>query len=149
MGYSEIFVRPDGAACFPSFGQLLWTHDRGESWTSVSTSANTGARALSLYGRTGLLAGPQGMCAVSNDSGRTWTKIEQSRNSIFVTAELIDESTGYIGGPNSVLLYTRDAGQTWSKELLSKSFHVMDMCRVENRLYAVGSEGTILFKLLK
>ncbi|MBU8932854.1 MAG: hypothetical protein KOO62_02495 [candidate division Zixibacteria bacterium] len=149
IGYSEICVRADGAVYFPSFNQLLRSNNQGRTWTRTSTFDKKQARALSLYGKTGLMAGPGGMCAISNDSGKTWTMVTQTESSTFVTAELIDEQSGYIGGPNSMMMYTTDSGQTWKQELLPISFHILDMCRIDNRVYAVGSDGTITYKKLK
>lgn len=146
MGYSEIHVTPDGVVRFPSYGQLLYSRDNGNTWTKTETFTGTQARTLSMYGKTGLMAGPHGMCAFSADSGKTWTKAEQSEKLTFITAELIDEQIGYIGGLKATMMRTTDGGKTWEKELLVKSFHVFDMCRIGNRLYAVGSSGTIIYK---
>ncbi|RKX27836.1 MAG: hypothetical protein DRP47_05975 [Candidatus Zixiibacteriota bacterium] len=149
MGYSEINVSPDGTVCFPSYGQLLCSHDKGSSWTKIRTFNDSPARTLSIFGKTGLMAGPHGMCAISEDSGKTWTLVLQSESSTFVTAELIDEHSGYIAGPKAIMMRTADGGKTWERELLVKSFHILDMCQIGNRLYAVGSEGSIIYKIIK
>ncbi len=149
LGYSEIFYKPGGDVFFISFGQIHRSHDKGKTWQTFKTTTNSRARSLSLYGKRGLMAGPAGMCAVSSDSGKTWENVEQDKEINFIAAELIDEQTGYIGGLNAKMFVTADGGKTWQQELLARTFSVLDMCTIGNRLYAVGSGGGIIYKEVK
>jgi len=149
MGYTEITYPAGGPVYLLSFGQLHISHNLGKSWQTVKTGEGMTARTLSILGRTGILAGPRGMCAYSSDSGKTWTKLDQPSDKIYIAAKLVNEQVGYIGGIESTIMRTDDGGQTWSRELMVRSFNVLDMCLIGNRLYAVGSDGGIIYKKVK
>ena len=89
------------------------------------------------------------MCAYSSDSGKTWTRLDQLLDKIYIAAEMVDEQVGYIGGTEATIMRTADGGRTWSRELIATSFDVLDMCLIGDRLYAVGSGGVVIFKKLR
>ena len=149
LGYSEILYRPGGPVYLLSFGQLNYSHDLGKSWKSFKTVEGMAARTVSIFGKTGVLAGPNGMCAFSSDTGKTWTKLDQWSDKIYIAAEMIDEKVGYIGGARSTIMRTPDGGRTWKAELMARSFDVLDMCLIGDRLFAVGSKGGIIAKKVK
>lgn len=149
LGYSEILYRPGGPVYLLAFGQLLHSDDFGKSWESAKTVEGTMARTFSIFGRTGILAGLQGMGAYSSDSGKTWAKLDRRSDRIYIAAELVDEKVGYIGGTKATIMRTADGGRTWRQELMAKSFDVLDMCLIGDRLYAVGSDEGIIFKKVK
>jgi len=149
MGYTKITYSTGGPVYLLSFGQLHISHNFGKSWQTLQTGEGITARTLSILGRTGILAGPQGMCAYSSDSGKTWTKLDQLSNKIYIATELVNEQVGYIGGIESTIMRTDDGGRTWSNELMARSFNVLDMCLIGDRLYAVGSDGGIIYKKVR
>jgi len=62
---------------------------------------------------------------------------------------MADDTVGYLAGVNALMLKTTDGGRTWGQELLAKSFNVLAMELVGDRLYAAGSEGSIIYKVVK
>jgi len=42
-----------------------------------------------------------------------------------------------------------DGGKSWSKELLPVTFHIYDLYLANKKLFAVGSEGKIIYKIVK
>jgi photosystem II stability/assembly factor-like uncharacterized protein len=149
LGYAEILYNQGGPVYLLSFGYLHSSDDLGKSWKSAKTFDGPAARTVSIVGKTGILAGPNGMCAFSSDTGRTWTKLDQWSDKIYIAAEMIDEEVGYIGGANAIIMRTTDGGRTWKVELMAKSFDVLDMCLIGDRLFAVGSKGGIIAKKVK
>jgi photosystem II stability/assembly factor-like uncharacterized protein len=149
LGYAEILYNRGGPVYLLSFGQLHSSDDFGKRWKSAKTVDGLAARTVSIFGKTGLLAGPNGMCAFSSDTGQTWTKLDQWSEKIYIAAEMIDEEVGYIGGANATVMRTADGGHTWKAELMARSFDVLDMCLIGDRLFAVGSNGGIIAKKVK
>jgi len=149
MGYSEIFYSPKLGAYFPSFGQFHYSSDKGKTWQTIKATHETRARDIAFLDHTGLMTGPKGFCIVSHDDGKTWTEHKQDPNLTFVAAALATEKDMYMGGLHSVMMHSTDGGENWERELLSRSFDVLDMAVVGDRLYAVGSDGGIVYKQLK
>ncbi len=149
LGYAELLHLSGGPVCLLSFGRLHRSDDRGKTWSTVPTVEGASARTFSILGGTGIMAGPDGMFAFSSDSGRTWSKLNKWANKLFIAAQLVSESEGYAGGLGASMMRTTDGGRTWQSELLARSFDVLDLCLVGNRLYAVGSEGAIIYKPIK
>jgi photosystem II stability/assembly factor-like uncharacterized protein len=148
-GNSEILYRSGGPVYLLSFGQLHISHDLGRSWQSIRTVNGALARTLSILGKTGILAGPNGMYAYSSDTGQTWTASDRPANKVYIAAELVDEQVGYIGGAPATVMRTADGGQTWDQEVMARSFDVLDMCLIGDRLYAVGSNGGMIYKKVR
>jgi photosystem II stability/assembly factor-like uncharacterized protein len=149
LGCSELQYRPGEPVYLLAFGKIYVSHDLGKSWQSYKTVEGLLARTLSIRGKTGILGGPNGMGAYSADSGKTWTTLDLGMDKIYIAAELVDEQVGYLGGYPSTMMRTSDGGKTWKQELMARSFNVLDMCLIGDRLYAVGSEGGMIFKKVK
>lgn len=147
MGFSGINkIKND--IYFMGFGLLFHSQDNGKTWTTIKTNLSKSGRALSFSGKNGIIAGPQGMSAYTTDKGKTWKATELPLTNTFVCAKMIDSAIGYIGGVNGQMKRTTDGGITWGDEFMAKSFHVIDICYIGDRIYAVGSEGTIVYKEL-
>jgi len=149
LGYSEIFYQPNHPVYLLSYGKINYSNDLGKTWKSTLTVEGKPGRALSFYGKTGIVCGLQGMCAYSNDTGKTWYPAQQDKQTMFIAAQMVDEENGYIGGTKATILKTSDGGKTWDKESLPQSFNIYDFYLVGNRLYAVGTDGSIIFKKVK
>lgn len=149
IGCSEIQYDPGEQVYLLAFGLLYTSYDLGQNWKSVKTVDGVLARTMAIFGKTGILAGPQGMKAYSSDSGKTWTKLEKWSDMIYIASEMVDEKVGYIGGTKATIMRTTDGGRSWNQELMAKSFNVLDICLIGDRLYAVGSDGGIIFKKVR
>jgi len=146
LGYSEIFYDKSGGVFFPSFGQVHHSSDFGKSWQTVKIGEDTRARDIAFTANTGIMVGPKGFCTISTDGGKTWTPNPQSPGITLVAVELVSDTEAYAGGLSSTMLRTTDTGKTWAKELMARSFSVHDMCQAGGRLYAVGSDGAMVYK---
>jgi len=150
MGYSEALFEPTSHKLyFMSMGKLHISSDGARKWQSLYTLEGAPARTFSIYSNTGIMAGPKGVCAYSADGGKTWYKINRGQTEHFVSSVLVDAMRGFIGGLNGIMLATSDGGRNWQPETLPKSFLVMDMFALGTTVFAVGSEGTILYKNFK
>jgi len=145
MGFNSINkVKND--IYFIGFGLIFHSKDMGKSWKTIKTNISKPGRSLSMHGNSGVIAGPQGMSAFTSDKGKTWKSVELPITNTFICSKMIDSTVGYIGGINAQLKRTNDGGLSWDDELLAKSFHIIDLCHIGNRIYAVGSEGAIVYK---
>lgn len=148
-GYSEIFYKPGNPVYFLSYGKVNYSKDFGETWEWFKTTDGQPARALSFKGSSGLICGMGGMAAFTTNGGHTWFETAPSHTTMFVAAQLIDDSTGYIGGTDGAMYRTNDAGHTWVKEELPKQFDIFDLYLYKDMLWAVGSYGSVAIKKVK
>ena len=148
LGYSEIeYVNKK--IYVQSFGRINYSSDFGKTWHSDSTVAGSPGRSFSIYKNNGILCGIRGMCAYTQDGGKSWISNYQDTTKLFVASQMIDDNEGFIGGAKSFIKRTTDGGKTWSDELMAKSFDVYDFVLVDDRLYAVGANGGIIWKKVK
>ncbi len=149
LGVSEIGYY-NNEIIVQSFGRLNYSTDFGKTWESRQTVSGNPGRSFSFHGKTGIICGLKGMIAYTNDGGKIWLPSENKNDQkVYVASQMLNNSEGYIGGLKSTLLKTTDGGRNWSPELMAKSFDVYDLILVKNRIYAVGSEGGIIWKNAK
>jgi len=147
LSYSDAHFEPAGHRLyFMSIGRLNISSDGARNWHTIYTMEGAPARTFSIFDGAGIMAGPKGVCAYSVDSGQTWYKNTRAETQHFVSSVLIDSKRGYIAGKEGVMLATLDGGRNWQPETLPKSFFVMDLFAAGTTVYAVGSDGTILYK---
>ncbi len=147
MGYSRILTGADSTVYLVSFGRLHVSRDFGRKWESRVTHEGSPARTLAVHGKTMVLAGMGGTIYYSHDRGQAWSPSQQDENKLFLAAVMVNGSVGFVGGINPTILRTADGGRTWNEELLAISpFQVHDLFLIGNRIYAVGSEGNIIYK---
>ncbi len=150
MAYSEILYDQPGRKLYlMSLGKINFSYDGGNKWKSLFTIEGAPARTFSIYGNTGIMAGPKGVCAYSADSGKTWYKNSRGQTEHFVSSALVDPKRGYIAGLDGLMLATKDGGRIWEAEILPETFLVLDMYVNSNTVYAVGTAGVILYKSLQ
>lgn len=150
MAYSEIrYVKPSRKLLLMSMGRMNTSTDGGSKWKSIYTVEGSPARTFSIYDGTAIMAGPKGVCAYSADSGKSWYMNKRSETEHFVSSVLVDSKHGYIAGLNGLMFSTFDGGRTWQPETLPWAFYVMDMCAVGNKVYAVGTDGSMICKTLE
>jgi len=150
LAYSEIKQsRTKNKMYFMAMGRLNISDDDGKSWQSVATLDGAPARTFSMYGSTGIMAGPKGTCGYSNDSGKTWYNKEQDKKKSFLCSILLNSQNGYIAGSKGAMMVTIDGGINWVEEETPLELTIMDMCFVDNCLFAVGSDGLIMYKEIR
>lgn len=148
LGYSEILYSPETGVAFPAFGLVNRSMDKGKTWRQISAIEDGLSRDIAIAGDLIVLVGPNGFIGVSRDGGKTWTKTEQDPGRTFLTVAAIADRTIYVGGTKALMLHSSDGGETWNQDLLARSFDVFDLEHVGNRLFAVGSDGAVIFKEL-
>ena len=149
LGFSEIFHSADGQTLFPAFGRIFRSNDEGKTWRQTPGVSEGQARSVSFSGKTGAMVGPRGFCMISSDSGRTWGQRPQDKTQQLISVRVIGENEIFIGGMGSVMLHSTDGGNTWQKELLAKFFDIFDLEESGDKIWAVGSDGTVMYKLLR
>jgi len=147
LAYSEIKQsRSKNKMYFMAMGWLNISNDAGKSWQSVATLDGAPARTFSMYGSTGIMAGPKGTCGYSNDSGKTWYNKEQDKEKSFLSSILLNSQYGIIAGSRGAMMVTIDGGINWAEEETPLELTILDMCFVDSYLFAVGSDGLIMYK---
>jgi len=150
LAYSEIKQsRTKHKMYFMAMGRLNISNDAGQSWQSVATIEGTPARTFSMYGSTGIMAGPKGTCGYSNDSGKTWYIKEQDKEKSFLSSILLNSQYGYIAGSKGAMMVTFDGGINWTEEKTPLELTILDMWYVDSYLFAVGSDGLIMYKEIR
>ncbi|MFQ5499469.1 MAG: WD40/YVTN/BNR-like repeat-containing protein [Candidatus Zixiibacteriota bacterium] len=149
MGYSEIDYRTGGPVYLLSIGKIHTSTDGGEKFKSRLAGLNRPARTISMFGATGIMAGPNGVCAYTRDSGVTWNQTALEQELVVVASQMVDEKTGYIAGKDGLMMVTTDGGKNWQKEEIDPTMHVLDLCLGGDNLYAVGGNGKIIFKKVR
>ena len=148
MAYGDLFQQPGGGLYFLSWGHLHLSRDGGKSWKTASTGDGQPGRSVAITGATGVAVGNFGMCVVSHDNGKSWTKARVRNDVHFTSVVLTDEQTGYIAGSEGALLKTVDGGETWTSEALPNAFDIFDLAISSKYIIAVGSGGTMVRKKL-
>ncbi|HEX2896963.1 MAG TPA: hypothetical protein VHP63_02815 [candidate division Zixibacteria bacterium] len=150
MAYSEIrYEKTRHKLSLMSMGRMNTSTDGGNKWKSIYTIEGSPARTFSLYDAAGIMAGPKGVCAYSADSGKSWYMNKRGETEHFVSSVLVDSKRGYIAGLDGMMLSTQDGGRTWQPETLPWAFYVMDMFAIGNKVFAVGTDGSIISKTLE
>ena len=150
LAYSEIRQsKSKNKMYFMAIGRLNISNDDGKSWQSVATLEGAPARTFSMYGSTGIMAGPKGTCGYSNDSGKTWYNKEQDKKKSFLSSILLNSQHGYIAGSKGAMMVTIDGGINWAEEETPLELTILDMCFVDSYLFAVGSDGLIMYKEMR
>ncbi len=149
LGFSEIFYSKGGETIFPAFGRIFRSSDQGKTWRLTTGVSEGQARALSFAGKTGAMVGPRGFCMISSDKGATWSQRPQDKLQHLIAVEVISENEIFIGGTSSVMLHSTNGGMTFQKELLAKTFDIFDLEDAGDKIWAVGSDGTVMFKELR
>ena len=149
LGYSELEYDGKGPLYLLGWGKLNYSDDMGRSWRSVFTVEGGTGTAISMHGESGIIVGPQGLCAFTRDGGKTWRLNKRHRSEQYRAVEMIDENTGYVGGDEGIILKTTDGGKSWIREVLPRNFDILEFDIGGDRLYAVGTDGGLVYKEVK
>jgi photosystem II stability/assembly factor-like uncharacterized protein len=149
LGYGGLVCSSAKTAYVLSFGRFNRSDDAGKTWQGVDIEIDKPVRTASIVGLSGIMGGLGGACAYTSDGGQNWTAVPQKPDAIFLASQMVDDKVGYLAGANALMLKTTDGGRTWGQELLARSFNVLAMELVGNRLYAAGSEGSIIYKVVR
>jgi photosystem II stability/assembly factor-like uncharacterized protein len=149
LGYAELCHRPSEPVYLLSFGKVSISFDKGKTWESVPTVQGEPCRAMAMHGLAGVIAGPGGMRAYTLDGARTWQLAKSQPDRVFIAAVIVSDTVGYLGGMGGVMMYTEDGGRTWKDEKIPEAFDIYDLALVADRLYAVGSDGHMIYKKVK
>lgn len=150
LSYGELFVSPDKTARFLSWGSLHTSNDFGKTWVETKLPEGKPGRTIDIIGNTGIMAGMFGQIGYSSDGGKTWKQVTiTDENSHFTSAVLVNAKEGYIGGWDSRMYYSNNAGHAWLRVPLPQKCAIQAMTRSANRIWAVGTDGVILWKPIK
>jgi photosystem II stability/assembly factor-like uncharacterized protein len=102
-----------------AYGLALESQDGGQTWQSwmdrLDNPKGLHYYALRRNGDTFLIAGEQGMLQVSNDGGKTFTRVASPYKGSFFTAELPGAQDFVVAGLRGNVWRSHDGGQSWSQ----------------------------------
>ena len=129
----------------------LKTTDGGISWNKILVDSNKFGDLHSccfVDSSTGWVVGSNGLAYKTVDGGSSWSKCvpdsiaQQNYNYVIFK----DTLTGCIAAANSdSILVTKDGGQNWERISLLSKYNITNLFYSQNRLYASGSAGLLLY----
>lgn len=154
MGYGPLmdiwFYDKNKGMAIGSFGQMLVTHDGGESWIDGSESLDNFEQyhlnAIVPAGKkTLIIAGEAGRSYISRDHGNTWKILSVSGEASMFGAWYNEINNSiYIYGLKGKLYRSSDGGRTWSElESCSESTFYSAFSGTDQYFYMVGSDGLV------
>lgn len=137
----------NGFAVIQTAGDVLETHDGGQTWKRPWTPAITGnmydIEMLNLD--TIITCGSNGDLFRSTDKGNTWLEINIPSSEYLYALEFIDSYTGFAVGFNGVILKTTDSGSTWQLKESNTTDRLYDIEFSSDLVgMACGWNGTIV-----
>ena len=130
-------------------GHILWSSDRGQSWTQASVPTRNTLTAVHLHdSQLGWAVGHDGMILRTRDGGRNWHLL---RNAPLDETPLLDvwfrdANEGYAVGAYGLLLHTQDGGESWTQQRVNEEddFHLNQlMVSSDNKRYLAAEAGML------
>jgi photosystem II stability/assembly factor-like uncharacterized protein len=129
------------------YGSLYKTIDSGNTWKEISgvfTSADFTNNTLQFTDDAHAWLTSHVFIGRSNDTGKTWTKIDFPDRSNFPDLQFFNSERGYISS-DTAIYKTVNGGTTWTRECLVKNAKLVEIFFLDEHTgWACGSDGTFL-----
>jgi len=107
----------------PSYGEMLYTSDSGETWTNLIETNNPSGfssyRAVDFIdSQTGWIAGSINSNALlkTTDGGESFFEQDCNTDDSLLDVAFIDSQTGWVVGREGIICHTDDGGTTWVEQ---------------------------------
>jgi photosystem II stability/assembly factor-like uncharacterized protein len=134
-----------------NFPAIIKTTDGGISWQSRKVDSTAYGDLVScsfIDTLKGWTVGKYGLGYKTTDGGITWMKgiPDSIALSNYSCVSFKDSLNGCISGSyDSLILITSDGGKNWERIPLNSLYNISNVFYTENRLFATGDSGTILY----
>ena len=149
--FSVFFVTPEKGWITGESGLILYTEDRGKTWTQQGKDVTDQPllKSFFLNEDKGWAVGSFGTVLTTDDGGANWRKTGFSRDMTFNDVHFFDENLGYAACEFEMVLETRDGGETWAELMeqgwgdLGNYFGIAMLNR--QKAVVVGTSGNIKY----
>ena len=110
----------------------------------ASISGNLFAAAI-ISDSACILMGDRGKIFLSNDSAKTWRKVDSNTGSALVSVCFPDDKNGWAVGQGGVIIHTTDGGRTWTPQAsgVDKDLLAVDFFDTDSGV-AVGADSAVV-----
>ncbi|WP_138378914.1 WD40/YVTN/BNR-like repeat-containing protein [Luteithermobacter gelatinilyticus] len=129
-----------------SFSLILKSADRGATWQDLSIGEDAMfSRIQFLSSQDAVITGEFGVVYVTTDSGQSWVSRGPVPGEFYSAASHFrTPEEGWVGGLQGVVFHTSDGGRNWSRQATDTLSPLYNFLEVQQSLYALGDQGTIL-----
>ncbi len=132
-------------------GHILWSDDRGLSWSQAKVPTRNTLTAVHLHDtQRGWSVGHDGVVLRTQDGGRNWALL---RNAPLDETPLLDvwfrnAEEGYALGAYGLLLRTRDGGESWHQQPVNEEddFHLNRWVVAADDVIYLAAEAGMLYR---
>jgi photosystem II stability/assembly factor-like uncharacterized protein len=130
-------------------GHILWSDDRGATWTQAEVPTNVTLTGVFLLDReTGWVVGHDAVVLRTTDGGRTWElqrSAPEEERPLF-DVHFADASHGFAVGAYGAFLVTANGGTTWDERPIGdEDMHLHHVSRAASgALYIAAEAGALL-----
>jgi photosystem II stability/assembly factor-like uncharacterized protein len=128
-------------------GTLLSTATAGADWDASFSQTKLEGKLSSVFfadQKNGWIVGSEGAIYATRNGGRSWTAQESGTKSDLFGVHFLDSKHGMAVGDAGTALFTQDSGEHWKRTDTGFKGRLERVAAVGNRLFAVGSGGTLI-----
>ncbi len=113
---STYFFHADTGFAVGRYGTLLYTTDRGNSWTDIYVNTQATLYDIVFVNRKfGWISASGGLVLATKDGGQTWETYNTGVSSPGFSISFVDTLNGWVIGWHE-LMHTSDGGATWEEQ---------------------------------
>lgn len=132
-------------------GIILYTKDKGKTWTISKWGDFTFNDIHMLDNRRGFISGNSGVILTTDNGGRNWSIYDTKDLTLNFTSINFKDNVGIITANKGIILYSSDSGLTWNLRTIAEAKRknkLVDLNSaffVDNRsIWLAGNDGIIL-----
>jgi photosystem II stability/assembly factor-like uncharacterized protein len=134
-------------------GHILWSDDRGQTWTQARVPTRATLTGVTLHDRKlGWAVGHDGVILRTLDGGQNWDLLRNAPKDDLPLLDIwfLDDQEGYAIGAYGLLLHTHDGGATWQQEAVhpQDDFHLNHFVVTQDGRYYLAAEAGSIYRSL-
>jgi photosystem II stability/assembly factor-like uncharacterized protein len=131
-------------------GHILWSRDRGNTWTQAAVPTRTILTGVFLYDdHLGWAVGHNGVILRTRDGGVTWTvlHVQGEEDRPLLDVLFLDAQRGFAIGAYGLFLATTDGGDSWHQGAVSDDdWHLNQIARTQDGLLYIAAEAGNIYR---
>lgn len=131
-------------------GKILKTFDGGTSWEIMPIDGDNFTSVSALDSNNIIVCGLSGYIVVTNNAGKSWTRLRNGSNITLPHYQLWDIyydnlNEAYAVGEKGLIIFTNDGGKHWSQFKQFTQNHLRFITPIPNNKLLIGGENGTLF----